>query len=296
MFEGMSLSIPAIMLLFLMSAFLIKFFPFWLFFDRIKSNNLITNFLTAESMFIKGAVGIFLLLKFIYFYFGKAFLFSAFLLNYPLVIGAIILITFSAIGIYQQKHLQSICSYLCLSNIGFVLAAIGLSNNESLRAAFFYILNFSLINLFIFIFATFLKKNFDSSSLAKISLIGKGNMVLIMPLRLLVFFIASFPLTPLFFANWNMTYASLNPGFEASILIGLIAANFAYVDLAVRFIDAIFAEKDSNSESISASSLKKYHSNFLSFWILLLLIGITVFLAVFVNNLSQHFASYLLSL
>jgi len=295
LFAGSKSALPLVIMLFLTIAFLIKFFPFWLFFDKMKNNNSITNFLVAESMFIKGAVGIFLLLKFVYFYFGTKFLFGEFGLNYFFIIAAIILVVFSAIGVYQQKHLNSICGHLCLGNIGFIIAAIGLSSQESIRSIFFYILNFSLVNLFIFIFATFLQQRFDSSSFSKISLIKKDvNFISILPIKLMVFFIAAFPLTPLFFANWNMAYASLNPGLEASILIALIAANFAYVDLALRFIDALFGEQQNSSNSTQKQKHNSFY--FLAFWVLLIAIVAAVFLAVFVNNLSEHFASYLLSI
>ncbi|MBU6139958.1 MAG: hypothetical protein KGP29_00165 [Proteobacteria bacterium] len=295
MFLGSSLLLPSVMLIFLAVSFLVKFFPFWLFFSKMKSSNLIANFLIGESMFIKGAVGFFLMLKFVYFFFGTVFLFDVLNLSYPIIFIAITLITFSAIGIYQQKHLQSISAYLCLSNLGFVLAAIGLSSSESLRSVFFYALNFSLVNLFIFIFATFMKRHFDSSSFAKISLIKRDYPALALPLKVLIFFIAAFPLTPLFFANWHMTHASLNPGFESSILIGLVAANFAYLELATRFIDAIFVEDDSIQKTKQSISFKNYRFYFLSFWLLLFVIGGSAFLAVFVNNLSKDFASYLLS-
>jgi multicomponent Na+:H+ antiporter subunit D len=294
LFAGSKSALPLVIMLFLAIAFLIKFFPFWLFFDKMKSANILANFLVAESMFVKGAVGMFLLLKFIYFYFGTKFLFAEFGLNYFFIIAAIILVVLSAIGVYQQKHLNSICGYLCLGNIGFVIAAIGLSTQESVRSIFFYILNFSLVNLFIFIFATFLKQHFESSSFSKIPLIKKDvNFVAILPIKLMVFFIASFPLTPLFFANWNITYASLNPGLEASILIALVAANFAYVDLALRFIDALFGAQENSTDSIEKPKYNRFY--FLAFWILLIVIVAAVFLAVFVNNLSEHFASYLLS-
>jgi multicomponent Na+:H+ antiporter subunit D len=50
-------------------AFLIKFFPFWLYFHKLKSGNLIANFLAIDALFIKTNVGIFLILKFVYFFF-----------------------------------------------------------------------------------------------------------------------------------------------------------------------------------------------------------------------------------
>jgi len=238
-------------------------------------------------------VGIFLTLKFVYFFFGKTFLFTTLGLDFPLVIFAILLIIFSAIGVYQQKHLQSICIYLCLINIGFILAAIGLHSFDSLRSVFFYMLNFNLVNLFVFIFATFLKRRFGSASLIKISLIKQDHLLLVLPLKLLIFLAAAFPLTPLFFANWNMAYAILNLGFESFLLIALIVANFAYVDLATRFIDAIFAKGPTAPTKIK---LETYRSYLISLWLLILAICFVVFFAAFADRLSTNFASYLLSI
>lgn len=280
-------------LLFIATAFLIKFFPFWLFFEKIKNNSLSANFLIAESMFIKSAVGIFLTLKFVFFFFGKDFLFADLELDHSLTIFAILLIIFSAIGIHQQKHLQAISVYLCLSNFGFILAAIGIHSLDTLKAVFFYMINFNLLNLFIFIFATFLKRRFGSASLIKISLIRRDHLLLVLPLKLLIFSVAAFPLTPLFFANWNMAYAALNPGFEASLLIALIAVNFAYADLVIRFIDAIFSQDLAGRAP--QMNFEKYQSYLASFWLLILATCVVIFFSAFANRLSADFASYLLS-
>ncbi len=293
MFASCDSVISLTILLFLATAFLIKFFPFWLFFAKIKNNNLVTNFLIAESMFIKSSVGIFLTLKFVYFFFGKTFLFTTLGLDYPLVIFAILLIIFSAIGVYQQKHLQSICIHLCLINLGFIFAAIGLHTLDALKAVFFYMLNFNLVNLFFFVFATFLKRRFGSASLIKISLIKQDHLLLVLPLKLLIFLAAAFPLTPLFFANWNMAYATLNLGFESSLLIALIVANFAYADLATRFIDAIFVKGTAVPTTVK---LETYQSYLISLWLLILAICFVVFFVAFAEQLSTNFAHYLLSI
>lgn len=293
-FSGADSLFSFTILLFLSAAFIIKFFPFWLFFAKVKNNNLVSNFLIAESMFIKSSVGIFLTLKFTYFFFGKTFLFSVLGLDQPLIIFALLLIIFSAIGVYRQKHLQSISIYLCLGNLGFILAAIGLHSLESLKSVFFYMVNFNLVNLFIFIFATFMKRRFNSASLIKIGLIKRDSLLLIFPLKLLIFFIAAFPFTPLFFANWHMAYASLNISFAAFMLIGLIAANFAYADLALRFIDAIFSG-DVDGDELPRVKLKKYRPYLTSLWLLIFAACSAALFAALANSLSTNFASYLLS-
>lgn len=274
-------------------AFLIKFFPLWLYFEKIKSGNLIANFLIIDSLFVKGSIGAFLVLKFIYFFFGNHFLFSDFDFDPILIFIAVSLIFYSAIKLYQQKHLKMIAAYFCLNNLGFMLGCVALQTIESLQALFFFLLNFCLVNLFIFIFATFLKRHFGSSSISKIWLIRKNHFSLVLPLKLLIFFIAGFPLTILFFANWYLAYASFTLGFGAFLLIALILSNLAQISLAAKLITSFFAEQ--KIEEIPVLTLRKFQFYLLSFWFLIITIYAATFLSGLTNNLSLRFASYLLS-
>ncbi len=285
----------------LTTALLIKFFPLWLYFEKIKSGSLIANFLVIESLFIKTNVGIFLMLKFIYFFFGNHFLFVNFDFDPPLIFLAILLISYSSFKLYQQKHLKLIAAYLCLNNLGFILACIALQTIESLQALFFYLLNFSLVNLFIFIFGTFLKRHFASSSINKIWLVRHSHFLLALPLKFLIFSIAAFPLTILFFANWYLAYSSLSLGFEAFLIIVLILSNFVQINLAIKLIGSFFSPKHADAKlevaPISEMNLgfKKYQFYLISFWFLIITIYCVTFSSGLVNGLSLRFASYLLS-
>jgi multicomponent Na+:H+ antiporter subunit D len=275
---------------------IIKFFPFWLYFEKLKSSNPIANFLAIESIFIKTNVGIFLALKFIYFFFGNHLLFIDFKFAPILIFLAISLIFYSAIKLYQQRHLKLIATYFCLNNLGFIFAGIALQTTESLQATFFYLLNFSLVNLLIFIFATFLKRHFATSSINKLKLIRQNHFALILPLKLLIFFIAAFPLTILFFANWYMAYASFSLGFEAFLLIALLVSNFVQASLALKLITAFFAKNNGETtQEMAPLTLKKYQFYLASFWFLIVTIISTTLLSGLVNDLSLKFASYLLS-
>ncbi len=277
-------------------AIIIKFFPFWLYFEKLKSSNPIANFLAIESIFIKTNVGIFLALKFVYFFFGNHLLFVDFKFAPILIFLSISLIFYSAIKLYQQKHLKLIATYFCLNNLGFIFAGIALQTTESMQAAFFYLLNFSLVNLLIFIFATFLKRHFDTSSITRLNLIRQNNFLLILPLKLLIFFIAAFPLTILFFANWYMAYASFSLDFEAFLLVALLLSNFVQANLAVKLITAFFAKNNGEkTREMAPLTLKKYQFYLTSFWFLIVTVCATVLLSGLVNDLSLKFASYLLS-
>ncbi len=277
-------------------AIIIKFFPFWLYFEKLKSSNLIANFLAIESIFIKTNVGIFLTLKFIYFFFGNHLLFVNFKFAPILIFLSISLIFYSAFKLYQQKHLKLIATYFCLNNLGFIFAAIALQTTESLQALFFYLLNFSLVNLLIFIFATFLKRNFGTSSIAKLSLIRQNHFLLVLPLKLLIFFIAAFPLTIMFFANWYLAYASFSLGLEAFLLVALLLSNFVHASLAIKLLTAFFAKNHGEkTKEMPAMTMKKYQFYLLSFWFLIATICGTALLSGMFNDLSLKFASYLLS-
>jgi formate hydrogenlyase subunit 3/multisubunit Na+/H+ antiporter MnhD subunit len=280
-------------------AFLIKFFPFWLYFQKLKSTNLIANFLAIDALFIKTNVGIFLILRFVYFFFGNQLLFFDFNLR-PILIGlSALLIFYSAAKLYQQKHLKLIAAYFCLNNLGFILGCIALQSTQSLQALFFYLLNFSLVNLLMFIFATFIKRHFNTSSLNKIYLIEQRHFLLALPLKLLIFFIAAFPFTILFFANWYLAYATFGIGFESILLVALIVSNFVQVSLATKLTAAFFVKNDEkNSEDLNPwpnLGFKKYQFYLISFWFLILAIYLAAFSSSSLNALALRFASYLLS-
>jgi len=285
---------------FLALAFIVKFFPFWLYLKNLKSTNLIANFLTIDSLFIKTNIGIFLVLKFIYFFFGSHLLFIDFAkdsldLAPIMIFFSMLLIFYSALKLYQQKHFKMIAVYFSLNNIGFIFAAIALQTMESMQAVFFYILNFSLVNLFIFIFATFLKRHFGTSSIQKIWMVRNNHFSLILPLKLLIFSLAAFPLTLLFFANWYIAYASFTLGFGIFLLIGLIVSNFVHVNLSIKLIASFFSQKSANQEPEAVPEISKYKFYLLSFWFLIVVIYAATFCSNITNGLSLRFASFLLS-
>lgn len=286
-----------LMLSFVGLTVLFKFFPIWLFFEKMKNANSIASYLIAESMIIKSIVGFFIILKFIYFFFGAGFVFSNELASKIFLISGIILVIFGSIGVYQQKHLQSICGYFCLINSGLIISAISLNNEYSLRSITFYLINFGLVNLFLFCLSSFLKKHLDSSSFARIWILKNNYSFVALPLKLSIFFIASFPLTPLFFGNWNLAYAGLNPSFDSAILIALVVANFVNIELSLRLFDSLYEKNDSPEQGaliyLSGSKVSFYS---LAFWSIILLISYVTLFAANFGHLSQNLASYLLSI
>lgn len=282
-----------VLFLLLALAIFVRFFPIWLYFKKLRSSSVIASFFIVDSLFIKSLVGVFLLLKFVYFFFGNHLIFESFNFDLPLILAAILLIFYSAINLYRQKHLKLICLYFCLNNLGFMLAAIALQTIESIQALFFYILSFALVNFFIFIFASFLKRYFHTSSIQKIWLVRQNHSALTLPLKLIVFFVAAFPLSFLFFGNWYLAFSSFKFGFEAFILIALLISNFVHVTIAIRLIDSFFSPHP--AKEMPVLQTKNYYSYLLSFWFLIAGIYVSILLSGPLNSLSLRFASYLFS-
>jgi len=282
-----------VIFLLLAGAIFMRFFPLWLYFKKLRSSSVIASFFIQDALFIKTLVGVFLALKFVYFFFGNNLVFEKINFAPLLILIAIALIFYSAINLYRQKHLKLICIYFCLNNLGFMLAAIALQSVESMQALFFYILNFALVNFFIFIFASFLKRYFHTSSINKIWLLRRNHMALTLPVKLLVFCIIAFPLSLIFLGNWYMALSSFTPNFAATILGALIASNFVYVAVAIRLIDSFF--QPHNSPEMPVLPARNYYSYLLSFWFLIGGIYVGMLLCGQLNSLSLRFASYLFS-
>lgn len=275
-------------------AFVIKFFPFWLYFENLKSTTLIADFLAIDSIFIKTNIGIYITLKFFYFFFDNNPVIAEIDFAPALILLSLVLIFYSTIKLYQQKHLKLIAAYSCLANLGFILACLTLKTVESFQAAFFYIMNFGLVNLLIFIFATFLKRYFNTSSINKIWIIRKNHFLLVLPIKLLIFSIAAFPLTLLFFANWYLAYASFKIGYEALILVALITSSFVNISLATKLISS-FASKKNQEEEMPDLGVRNYQFYLISFWFLTIMIYFLSLNFELTNNMSLRFASYLIS-
>jgi multicomponent Na+:H+ antiporter subunit D len=278
-----------------------SFFPFWLYFKKNNSPQLISDFLAFDTLFIKTNVGIYLILRFIYFLFGKDFLFSSPFFAAILGLISLALIFYSGFKLYYQKHLKSIASYLCLSNLGFIISAIAINKIEALQAALFYIINFSLINVFIFIFATFLKRNYQTSSIIKLANVRKDHFLLILPLKIMIFFIAGFPLTILFLANWHLASISLNYGAELAIIIGLIFSILIQINLVTKLIKAFyfiqprFDEFDQDSNKTIALKNQNHFFYLVSFWIIIVAIIYLSLAATSLNEMTLQIANYIIS-
>lgn len=277
-----------VLLFLLFGAFLFKFIPFIFYIKNIKASEDFSNFFITDSLLIKLNIAIFLFLKFSYFIFADLQLSPIFNFKALSIIVAFVLALYSSFKIYQQTNLRLISIYFCLSNIAFIIACIALKTTESIQALFFYMFNLCLVNFTILIFASFLQKNFEDSDLSHIAKL-KDQFLLVLPFKLLLFFILAFPLTILFFANWYLAYAALNPGLELILLIALVAANLSQISFIAKVLN-IFCQKQEISE-VEGFELTAMQT--ITSWLLVIVLYASIFALAAMGKLSLHFAASL---
>jgi len=279
-----------------MIAILIKFFPIWLYFEKIKRNSFIANFLSTSSLFIKTNIGLYLLIRVLFFLFGVDFSFTELNFNFVLFFAGSGLVIYGNIQLLKYQHLKIIASNLCLINLGFALIGIALALKESVSASFLYVINYSFVNLMIFLFASYLSRNFSNCNIENLHIIRKNNFVTAIPLKAIMLFIAGFPMTMSFLANWQLVYAANDFSPLLFVVILLITTNFVLIKLVIKMINYFYFY--STNEVLPVTKLISKSGNFLysaTFWIMLF---IALYFAIFSNilvSIANNLSIYLLS-
>ena len=274
-------------------AIIFKFFPIWQYFQKIRSSSVVASLIIIDAFFINILLGIYLVIKFIYFFFGHNFLFSQYQFANLMIFSGFVLIIYSSLKLLKEHHLKVICAYFSINNLGFIISAIGMQTIESMQALFFFLLNFSLVNFFIFLYASYQKNIFKTSSLKVLYFIMKNNSLVAIPIKFVVFFIAGLPFTFLFFGYFYIGLASFKIGINLMMILALIFSNFVHFKIAVRIINSF-----GNKTLIKPNNPVVIKNNFYQifvFWILILAVYVNVFSAGAVNNLASRFAVFLLS-
>jgi formate hydrogenlyase subunit 3/multisubunit Na+/H+ antiporter MnhD subunit len=282
--------------LLILIGFVIKFFPLWLFFGKLRSRILISNFIIAESLFTKILVGSFLLLKFRHFFITGL---APIGINFQavLIFFAAILIIYSSIRTFTTSDLRLISVYFGLNNLGFIILSLTNTGEEFLQSGFFYLLNFVTVNLFIFSISSFLKRYFDSSFLEEFySLNDRKNYFVTAPVKILIIFISALPVSFLFFANWHFAIASLDLKLWAIFPFGLLAlAIFSQLNFGLRLVTVLFTKNENIQQAnpLNLQNFVKYRYLAL-FWFLIATICILPFALDFLTDLSLKFSESIL--
>lgn len=279
-------------ILFIISlSFIVKFFSFYSHFKILKSNDKIGDLIIFDAFFIRVLIGIFLSLKFVHFFFGNQFLFVKFDYEIILIIFSLFLITYSVIKIINEKHLKSIAIYLCLNNLGFILAGLAVQSLESIVAVFYYILNFAVINFTLFLLAIFIKRKYFTSSLFQVNLNFKNSKLAKTAFVVVAISLISLPLTLSFFGNFYLGQAVLNFDIFLVLILAMLLANFANFKVALEIVKSIF-KPHIITANYSAKTSKVFFN--LAIFTMVIIFALSIIFVNFINGFAYNFASYLL--
>jgi len=166
-----------------------------------------------------------------------------------------------------------------------------------MQALFFFLLNFALVNFFIFIYATYQKNLYKTSSLNALSIILYNNPLISIPIKFLFLFVAGLPFTFLFFGYFYIGLVSFKMSINFLIIIALVFSSCVNFTVALKILNFINSNKKYSNQINNEIEFNKinYYQIFV-FWILILVIYTSVFSAGALNNLSTRFALFLLSI
>lgn len=275
-------------------AIILKFFPVWLFYNNIKSNNNLSDISIIEVFFVTCLLGIYLSLKFINSFFGNNLLFLKFNYDILLILLCAVMISYSSVKIVKEKHLKIIAINLSLSNFGLILLALAIQNIYSLKALFYFIITNVSSNLMLYIFAIFLKKNFRTSSIEQIYFPQKVHYLLNIFLKIFISFVIGIPFTLLFFANYYLCMSLFEYKYMAIVLAIIIMVNFAYFKLGLNLFNSLYSsnnqEKENNFITNKLFNKKVFQITFFSnlAFIFFLIFNIS-YLEKFSNKFAQYF-------
>ena len=276
-------------------AIVLKFFPVWLFYNNIKSNNIFCDIIIVEIFFVTCLIGIYLAFKFINSFFGNNLLFIKFNFDILLIMLSIVMLTYSSIKITKEKHLKFIALDLSLNNFGFILIALAIQNNYSIKAIFYFIINNVSCNIMLFIFAIFLKKNFKTSSIEQIYFSQKVTNLINIFLRLFIPFVIGFPFTMLFFANYYLCISLFEYEYMIIVLAIIIIANFAHFKLGLNLFNSLYFNNNQEHKNYLISSKLNNKKVFqIAFLSNLAFICFLIFNINYLERFSNKFAQYFL--
>jgi len=276
-------------------AIILKFFPFWVFYDNIKSKNSFSDLVITEIFFVTCLIGIYLALKFIKSFFGNNLLFVKFNYDLLLIFISIIIISYTSIKIVKEKHLKLIAIDLSLITLGLILITLAIQNTNSLKALFYFIINNACSNIILFILAIYIKKNYKTSSIEQVNFSYKITYFVSLFLKIFISFVIGLPFTLLFFANYYLTLSIMDYNYKIVIIVLLAITNFAYFKLGLNLFRVLYLREDHDQQnSFNLCKFNNKKTLQLAFFLNLILIFLLMFNINFLEKFSNKFAQYFL--
>lgn len=276
-------------------AIFLKFFPLWIFYKNIKSNNNLCDIVVIEVFFVTCLIGLYLVLKFTNSFFGNNLLFVRFNYDILLIILSIVIISYSSFRAIKGKHLKHIAIDLSIKNLGFIFMALAIRNNNSIKAMLYFIINNIFTNLALLVMAIFVKRNFKTSSIEQIYFSQKISNLISFFLKIFIPFVVGLPFTFLFFANYYLCLSLFEYNYTLIGLILVVISNFAHFKLGLDLF-RVLHYKDSQQyyHNIIIDKFDNKKIFQLAFILNLIFIGILIFNINFLEKFLTKFVQYFL--
>ena len=208
--------------------------------------------------------------------------------NLLLISSLLSLIIGTVVGLAQSR-IKRLLAYSTISHIGFILLALAINSESSIDSLIFYIIQYTITNLNIFLIIMALSYmtglQAEIKDIRYISeLKGKflSNPILSLSLAICLFSMAGIPPLIGFFSKQFVLYSAIQNGYYfiaiIAILVSVISASYYLKIVKVIYTSHNEAELDLSSQSTAANQALNYLSNVHSYLISILTLSILLFI------------------
>jgi len=205
---------------------------------------------------------------------------SIYILKNLLLISSLLSLFIGSIVGLAQTRIKRLLAYSTISHIGFILLALAINTEQSIDSLLFYIIQYSITNLNIFLIIIALgyiiknsKINFTIKDIKYISEL-KGqfflNPLLSLSLSICLFSMAGIPPLIGFFSKQFVLYSAVQSGYYfisiVAILVSVVSASYYLKIIKVLHTDTeeIIQESNSKLDEYEDNLLTNFHSFLIS--------------------------------
>ncbi len=182
-----------------------------------------TAFLASTST----KVAIYLLLRFSYDVWGRAFSFHAMPLGPILLVLSSVAIVFASVGAIFQNNIKRMFAYSSVAQIGYITLGIGMASVAGLTAGILHLFNHALMKGALFLAIGCIAPRLNSLQLADMAGLGRRMPWTMAAIVIAGLSLVGMPLTVGFISKWYLVVAALQKGWwwlAVLILVGSLLA------------------------------------------------------------------------
>lgn len=243
------------------------------------TKNVGINFLSISNIFVNVLIGIYLMYEVLFFLFDSRIIFSTDLLKYIILsISTLVIIYNSVVLVFTKENtLFNIFLRLNLINLGYImLSVLPYQNDRQLSTNLFmlYVFEFSLVNLFIYLFSGIISLIYKHNSLTYLN----QNKTFKIVVLIILFYKMFLPFGTSLYMNMSFVSHCIENKGSTIYLIPFFVSKICYLTL---FMTILNNKKQPALEN--AIIINKKHLNTLYFSVFLLFV-LVVFFEIFFSR------------